>query len=357
MLTYQLNKFSLRFKNKGEMEVPASFELSVELGPRRLFGLEKGLIRAAFAGFNKTTDLLVDFNKGQQGALNILDENNFVGGYKVKEFTSPDGAIIHKEYDVSLRGNVLNLKFQCDDEESFGGFLYLARYLIPASLSLELCEPIYVEKVSGSCNKREFDLRLSSYGNFMTLIRPGDIEKCINKAFVNVETVRFAHSVRLKAALHYYHAARRLIEAGDNVWEFTAEILLNYYKVLEALFGNSRDSIRKEMKLLGYETEQVESVFIPITLLRNQFDIAHVRLSSARGIEPVRVTKYILILESRVGELIKRVLDKCKRGEYRIIPDNAEQGYSDDDQREWDQINESIGRAFFGNSEKEEKSD
>ena len=231
----------------------------------------------------------------------------------------------------------------------------MARYLIPASLSLELCEPVYVDKVTGSCNKRKFELRLSSYGNFMTIIRPGNIEKWINKAFENLETVRFGHSVRLKAALHYYHAARRLIEAGDNVWEFTAEILLNYCKVLEALFGNSRDSIRGQMRLLGYEDAQVESVFIPITLLRNHFDIAHVRLSGPADIENSRITQYIIILESRVGDLIKRVLDKCRRGEYELIPDNAEQGYSDAEQREWDKINESIERAFFGSSKKEEK--
>ncbi len=36
MLTYQLHKFSLAFKDKGQIEVPAFFELSVELGPRSL---------------------------------------------------------------------------------------------------------------------------------------------------------------------------------------------------------------------------------------------------------------------------------------------------------------------------------
>jgi len=348
MLTYELNNFQLKFQDKGGLQIPALIKFRVSLGPKKLFGIEKGLTRAAFAGFGKTTDVLIDFRKGRQGALNILEKDDFKGQHKVAEFTNPSDLFVHKEYDVSLTGNILELQFQCDSRRSFGGFLYLARYLIPASLSLELWEPVYVEEMSGLCNDRCFNVRIQDYSSFVTIIRPGDVEKWTATAFKNLEIIRFAQSTRLKAALHYYHVARRLVEVGDNIWEFVAETFLNYCKVLEALFGNSRDIIRDQMKLLGYTDEQIESQFIPITLLRNHFDIAHVRLSNPKGIDTPTISKYILILESRVGQLIKTVLEKSHSGEYEPLPEEGPLEYDSRHQKEWDEINENVRKAFFG---------
>ncbi len=52
-----------------------------------------------------------------------------------------------------------------------------------------------------------------------------------------------------------------------------SEIILNYNKILEVLFGQRRDKIRDGLSSLGYSPDDIEDKYIPINILRNQIDV------------------------------------------------------------------------------------
>lgn len=348
MLTYDLNRFSAVFEDKGKIKFPSLIKLHVELGPKTLFGMEDGFTRACFTG-GKVSEILIDFERGTQGCRNVLKPEDFQGKFTCPEATSKDGKEVFKEYSLEIAGNVLSLVLNCENDRDFGGLVYFARYLVPASLSLELWESVFVKRISGTCEGRPFDLRLATYGNLMSVIHPDDVAKRINRAFENLNALRFIQNSRLKAALHYYHTACRLTAVGETVWEFVPEIILNYVKILEVLFGNNRESVRQQLKVLGYDTDKIETSFIPILLLRSHFDIAHARLSSPQKINTPEVAKFILNIESQImGDLIRKVIQKSGSGEFELLPVDPNSEYSDAEQKEWDEINENIKKGFFG---------
>ncbi len=182
----------------------------------------------------------------------------------------------------------------------------------------------------------------------MSIIRPGDVAKHINRAFENLNALRSIQNSRLKAALHYYHTARRLTAVGETVWEFVPEIILNYTKILEVFFGNNRENVRQQLQVLGYDTNKIETSFIPILLLRSHFDIAHAKLSSPQKIDVPDIAKFILNIETIMGDLIKKVIQKSESGEFELLPSDRCSEYSDAEQKEWDGINENIKKGFFG---------
>lgn len=349
MLTYILNEMSIVFQDKGKVEFPSSIQLHVELEPEVLFGIKDGFTRACFTG--AVSEILIDFVRGTQGCRNILKPGDFQGQFVCPQVISEDGKDVFKEYSFGIDGNILTITLNCECQKDLGILFYIAKYLAPSSLSLELWEPVSVRQITGTCGTRPFKIQLKKYSNFMPVIRPGDVEKRIERAFENLKTIRCLQNSRLKAAIHYYHTARRLVEVGDNVWEFVPEIILNYTKILEVLFGNSRENVRQQLLELGYESEKVECCFIPILLLRSHFDIAHARLSTPQKINVPEVAKFILFLESQMGELIRNAIQKSEAGEYDILPAEPSSEYSDDDQTEWDTINQNIKKGIFGNNE------
>lgn len=248
MLTYILSEAAIVFEDKGDIEFPSNIQLFVELEPEVLFGIKDGFT-LCFTG--SVFEFPIDPARGTQGCRNILKPQDFQCQYTCPQVVSNDGGKIFKEYHLNINGNILSLANTCESAKDFGVLLYIGRYLAPASLSLELWEPVSVKQITGMCGKRPFKIQMKHYGNFLPIIRPGDVEKRIQRAFDNLKSLRYLQNPRLKAAIHYYHTARRLIAVGDNVWEFVPEVILNYSKILEVLFGD-RDSTRTAAKSFRY---------------------------------------------------------------------------------------------------------
>jgi hypothetical protein len=348
MLTYILSEAAIVFEDKGDIVFPSNIQLFIELEPEVLFGIKNGFTRACFTGSG--SEVLIDFERGTQGCRNILKPQDFQCQFTCPEVVSNDGKNTFKEYNLNISGNILTIANHCESKKDFGFLAYIARYLAPASLCLELWEPVSVKQITGMCGKRPFKIQMKHYGNLLPIIRPGDVEKRIHRAFENLKSLRYIQSPRLKAALHYYHTARRLIAVGENVWEFVPEVILNYSKILEVLFGDNRDGIKQQLVSLGIEKQQIEGCFIPIMLLRSHFDIAHVRLSKPQNLNVPEVAKFIVLIESQLGNLIQTVIQKSESGTYMILPAEPSPEYTKTEQSEWDTINQSIRRSFFGES-------
>jgi hypothetical protein len=120
----------------------------------------------------------------------------------------------------------------------------------------------------------------------------------------------------LTAALHYYHVARRLLASSHSPGEFLAETLLNYAKALEVLYPphgkvKQRDSVRAGLAELGYTSDEIESHFVPLLIIRNELDVGHVGLAHFSLSQRTVLYEYAFLAEGRVGELMSRALDRA----------------------------------------------
>ena len=97
-----------------------------------------------------------------------------------------------------------------------------------------------------------------------------------------------------------------------------AESVLNMCKSLEVLFGNSRDTIRGQLSLLGYTTDQIEGDFIPLLVLRSHFDVAHARIAVPKQ-EKLRVLyAYLTHSEYRLKEFFKYLIARIADDAFQL---------------------------------------
>jgi hypothetical protein len=135
-------------------------------------------------------------------------------------------------------------------------------------------------------------------------------------------TLQFAAHNRLLNGLHYFHVAVRLTDAGFNRFEFMSESIHNFAKALQAVFGETRDSVRGELVKLGYTPEEVERNFIPYLVLRNEFDVSHVSLATFSLDQFKTLHAYSDQAEGVFRSLFQRLLERLENGTYSPIPES-----------------------------------
>ena len=130
---------------------------------------------------------------------------------------------------------------------------------------------------------------------------------------------------RLVAALSYFHVAARLERVSASPGEFLAEALLNYSKVLEVLFSPSRDSVRLELGNLGFTPDTIDRDFIPVMLLRNAIDVAHVSLTLFTPEQLHTLHRYADRTERSFRDLFSRLLMRLDAGTL-VLPEHEIHG-------------------------------
>ncbi|WP_434479292.1 hypothetical protein [Gemmatimonas sp.] len=128
---------------------------------------------------------------------------------------------------------------------------------------------------------------------------------------------------RLHAGLVYFHRAARLSDAGSTRWEFLAETVLNLAKSLEALFApnsqaQNRDPVRAGLAALDLSRSVIETWFIPALLLRNQLDVAHVRLSLLDRGQTIVLARYAEGAIEHFRALFQQLTALASKGESPI---------------------------------------
>jgi len=102
--------------------------------------------------------------------------------------------------------------------------------------------------------------------------------------------------------------------AGASPWEFMSEAILNFTKVLQALFGEKRDDVRAGLRSLGYSDADAEKYFIAAMSLRAQIDVGHVTTSVLRESDLGAIYRYLAEAEQKFRELLQRVLHLVASG-------------------------------------------
>ena len=217
-----------------------------------------------------------------------------------------------------MQGNILHAKWKCETFKGLDNVIVTLHYMTPILLSLELAEPPTVKYTRERVGETAFNWELEKTKGSLDVTTKESQEKRVADSLLRLKLLGETANRRLAGALYYFYVARRLVEAGHSPYEFLAEVVLNLSKVLQVLFGEARDDVRAELPKFGYSKEEIEDKFIPIMILRNEFDVGHVTVKTFKREQLTALYNYLSFPESDFRDSLKRVIRKIKDGSYRL---------------------------------------
>jgi hypothetical protein len=256
-------------------------------------------------------------------------------------FDALDRQVEFESGTFSIQGNVASVSLICRDEKHLERWLDTLFFVLPSILARYIPDVPYSTHAWGLLDDIPFRVQYESTDVVAstTVTSKAHQEDMVTEAWVL--TLMAASNVRLRAGCEYFHAACRLLDAGCNRFEFTAEAILNFAKCLQALCGDTRDDARKNLRALGYNSGDLDGRFIPALVLRDQFDVAHIALSRLTRDELRVLHDYADIAEAAFRDLVARVLTEVQGGRYEV-PETELGGLSRDKRRNLRRLAESM---------------
>ncbi len=309
MLTYQLQRRYCSIKNHKPFSFPNDVEIEICLEPTEQFGIGTQPSLTAVQD-SKNPKSIVNANTGRMWIVCTPPLN-------------PIEAIFEWQNNLRLemRGNKVCAKQICNTFQELEQLLDTLHYFMPILLNLEFAEPPIVKYTGGRIGETIFNWELQLIQQRFDITTTQKQEERVIKSFERMDTIAGVKNRRLAAALYYFYVARRLVEAGNSPYEFLSEVVLNLSKVLVILFSPKRDDVRSELLKFGYSKEEIEEKFIPIMILRNEFDVGHVSIALFTEKQLNALYKYLAVSEHDFRELLKRVADKVRSEEYTLQQD------------------------------------
>jgi hypothetical protein len=123
---------------------------------------------------------------------------------------------------------------------------------------------------------------------------------------------------RLLGAIYNYRQALRLSQLQLDQIALTPELVLNLTKALEIIFGTRREVVRRKAKILGLIEKEVETLLIPILLIRSELDVAHVATGPLSPKERQIVIDFSSRATAGVGKILDRVVQAALAGNFAL---------------------------------------
>lgn len=306
MLTYQLQPRQIKFRGEAP-PFPSEAVVELTLEPGHLFGGSEGPSRVLVLG----SDRRIEFN---------ANTGRFSSTSK-PPLAPVDVKLKWKDASLSLRGNSLTYSFVSQDLADLQNTVAAFHYFTPIALTAALPDPVYVVRSSGRLGDVEFGWEHAQGGAAILVANQELIETRLGEALQLLDQLTTSDNPRLAAAFHYFHAAKRLWAVAVSAWEFAAETILNYAKVLEILFGQTREDVRTGLASvpeLGQEL--VERVFVPVLLLRSHLDVAHPRVARVDLRRRLKLYEFVEALENHFEILLKAASAAVLAGTLTLAP-------------------------------------
>jgi len=294
-------------KNNKEIVFPNDVEIEIYLEPKGQFGIGRGIGKTVLQGTPATA---------------IYDANTGKTWMKSRVFLKPiDTGVEWTNLKLGLNGNKLYAKARSDTYENLHDLLVIMHNVIPILLNLEFAEPPVVKYTRGRIGDATFNWELERTLGWFDVTNDDKQEKRVIDSFQRIDVINQLANRRFAAAAYYFYVARRLAESGNSLFEFMAEVVLNLCKVLQVLFGETRDEVRNELLKFGYSKDEIEEKFIPIMILRGEFDVGHISLTLFKQRQLNALYRYLETSEHNFRELLKKVIKKVENHEYILQSD------------------------------------
>ena len=304
MLTYQVRPRVIRIIGDRRLEFPADVEVKLYFQPLQPFGMAPG--GGLTTVQSQPASVFFNANTGQ----------HFV---ESKSPLTPLEVVIEEPTRiVALEGNRVTIKECCEDYRKLTDLLESLYFGLPLLLAVEFADPPVIERVEGQIGSVPFRWELSDWRVDLDITTQEQQEQRFVTAWNRFNILSAPHRRRLIASLHYFHVACRVKREGKTPGEFLAEALLNFNKVLEVLYGPSRDQVRTSLVQLGYTDAEIERDFIPSMLLRNSIDVGHplLALFTLRQIETLH--RYADRAEKAFRDFLQRLFQAIEAGRLDI---------------------------------------
>jgi hypothetical protein len=309
MFTYAFRERVITFVAGGPPSFPNDIVIHADFEPQVPFG--------GVAGPSRTALLDQDFK-----ARANLQTGRFTIHRSAPLFDPVQAEYLDSGVEFKMEGAKATLVLANASQDAFESLIGLLYSSFPVFLNVFMPERPYAHLACGTVGAAQF----------VFLFQPNELQgsvtilnKEIQEERIAVSwrrTLQFAAHNRLLNGLHYFHVAVRLTDAGFNRFEFMSESIHNFAKALQAVFGETRDSVRGELVKLGYTPEEVERNFIPYLVLRNEFDVSHVSLATFSLDQFKTLHAYSDQAEGVFRSLFQRLLERLENGTYSPIPES-----------------------------------
>lgn len=301
MFTYTTEP--LVIDGSGKPIFPAVVSYSVTFDPTIPFGVGKGRSRTVFG----TVRLRWDKSSGE-----IYSET--------RESQLVETVAQWENLPITFVGPELRTTMRVQDEGKFKSLLAAFYWYLPVVLGFHLREPIRVARFELKINDNLYNVYKSELPSIRVITTDVEIQQLRIQSSVKDLDLLYSSSGSISSnrplivAMRYYLIAQELILAGSTPTAFLPEILLNYAKILEALWGNDREDIRKGLRDLDVPEDEIECVFIPVCLLRNSVDVAHASVSQHESPPLHALRKQVEALDGYFVNLIERLFKALREG-------------------------------------------
>lgn len=299
MITYkQQNRILKIIKGPKELNFPNKLTINAEYGPNEAFGLSNNPSRLVLKGSD--TKLTFNANTGR-----VLAQS--------EPKLSPLSVRVEGEKALfELKGSLFHIETKCEDDVELNNILLTCLHGLPALINIEFPDPPFLLSLCGNLGDSTFRYELQEMPFFFRPRTINGLEKHVMNSIVNIHSLK----EKFMAAILYFHTASRLLVVGYSRWEFMAETILNFSKVLQALFGEKMDNVRNGLASIGYSSDEIEMDFIPLMVLRNHFDVGHVQRIMPKSEQMQVLYQYLSGAEDKFRDLLKQVFDGIMNGKF-----------------------------------------
>jgi hypothetical protein len=304
MSLHLLQPRSLILEDEEYPSFPAEVTAELAFGPEDVFGTEDANPRTTFPVGERVT-LRWNANVGiseaiADGLIDALDVSLEVG-----------------KFHLCLEGNCLKVRFKASSSEEAEAALASANHCIPAYLSLHFGVYVWIKQYAVDIGGSRFNYQVKrAHSRYLA----ADKDMMSNRASSALEDwleVGGGYDRALAACLYLRHA-HRLSRIQPNNHHFIAEVLLNLTKSLEIVFSDNRDQIRKRAHEWGFDDALVEQGIIPLFLIRNRIDVAHVSTGILKTEERDILLDFMNKAIENTGKVLKRIIELIKDGEISL---------------------------------------
>ena len=301
MLTYQLREHVLKIEEGESLDFPSHVKIEFTFCPSPAFGIVTEQGRTVYSG--DTPKFIFNANTGRQYVQPSLVPNQIAVD------------IMSKQYETKLVGNKFLVKTHCNTSGDLIDFIDTIYYGFPILLNLDFHDSPVIECTCGVVGNTSFTWQhKTAAGTFDVTTKEIQEQRVVDAWERMILLTNHPAKRRLLAALQYFYTACRLFEAGNSPAEFMAEIILNYCKVLQVLFPDSKDAARQGLAKLDYSEEEIERDFIPAMDLRNKIDIGHAKLSLFSQSQLNVLHNYVNAAEGAFRSMLQRLFAKVESG-------------------------------------------
>lgn len=308
-MTYFLPQYRhLRLESDTFPTFPTLLVAKVKFGPEDAFGVTGSLPRTT-AKQSRPANLRWNANEGTS-----IWEGDLIEALN----TGLEG----ERLSATWGGNELVLTAEVNSQDAANQLILSANQILPALLSLRLRVFVWIREFVVKIGESKFRFETSTHSYGITIATTEHNEGMATQSIQDWLALR-PESVRLVMASYYWRHAMRLANLEPSRQSLTAEVILNLAKAIEIILSSNRERLRSRAIEWGFESDFIEKRIIPVLLIRNKLDVAHVTTGPLSAEQHQVILDFTGVALTQVNTLIARVFEMSKSGDIELDPVSA----------------------------------